>query len=212
MISIKFTHGLIVLLVGLALLAVMFSGCGRERISSKPPIHPNPNMDHQPKYKAQAESKFFENGAAMRPLVDGTVAEGWLREDSVYYFGMDKKGNFVKKAPVEVTMERVKRGQQRYNIYCAPCHGRVGDGRGVMNNPNYNFTERPNFHSDSVRQFDDGFIFDVITNGIRNMPSYKHQIPTDDRWSIILYIRALQRSREATIKDVPAEFREERKQ
>jgi cytochrome c len=169
-------------------------------------------MDHQPKYKAQAEGKFFDNESEMRPLVDGTVAEGWLREDSVYYFGKDKKGNFVHKAPVEITMKRVLRGQERFNIYCAPCHGKVGDGFGVMNKPDYNFTKRPDFHSDSVRQFDDGYIFDVITNGIRNMPSYKHQIPTDDRWSIILYVRALQRSHEATINDVPVEFREERKQ
>lgn len=193
----------------LLLSAIALSGCGRGKVSSKTPIHPNPNMDQQPKYKAQAESNYFENGATMRPLVEGTVAQGWLREDSEYHYGKDNKGNFIKKTPVDVTLERVKRGQKRFNIYCAPCHGRIGDGQSVMNKPDYEYTKRPDFHSDSVRQFSDGYIFDVITNGVRNMPSYKHQILTDDRWSIILYLRALQRSRNAPLEDVPIEYRKE---
>ncbi len=211
MMPIRNSDRFFILMIVLSVLAVMFLGCGRGKISSKPPIHPNPDMDHQPKYKAQAESNFFENGATMRPLVDGTIARGRLCEDSAYYFGKDKKGNFVKKAPVEVTLKRVTRGQKRFNIYCAPCHGRAGDGLSVMSKPDYNFTERPDFHSDSVRQFADGYVFDIISDGIRNMPSYKHQIPTDDRWSIILYLRALQRSHEASPGDVPIEFREESK-
>jgi mono/diheme cytochrome c family protein len=210
MITIRRSFNYFVLAVLLTVFVLMLSGCGRERISGKPPIHPNPNMDSQPKYKTQAESNYFENGAVMRPLVEGTVAQGWLRDDPVYYYGKDKRGYFIDKAPVEVSMERVQRGQNRFNIYCSPCHGRVGDGRSVMSNPDYQYTERPDFHSDSVRLFSDGYIFDVITNGVRNMPSYKHQIPTDDRWSIVLYLRALQRSHEATSDDVPVEFRKER--
>ena len=128
MMPIRNSDRFFILMIVLSVLAVMFLGCGRGKISSKPPIHPNPDMDHQPKYKAQAESNFFENGATMRPLVDGTIARGRLCEDSAYYFGKDKKGNFVKKAPVEVTLKRVTRGQKRFNIYCAPCHGRAGDG------------------------------------------------------------------------------------
>ncbi len=188
---------------------ISFAGCGRGDVSDQPPIHLNPNMDDQPKYKAQAESKYFEDGSTMRPLVEGTVAQGRLLEDTEYYTGKDESGKFIKNSPVEITSERLDRGQQRYNIYCSPCHSKVGDGLGVMSKEDYKYVTPPNFHTDSVRQFTDGYIFDVVSNGVRNMPSYKHQISVDDRWSIILYLRALQRSHNATKKDVPAEFREE---
>jgi mono/diheme cytochrome c family protein len=197
------------ILTALSVIAIALSGCGREKVSDNTPIHPNPNMDHQPKYKAQAESNYFEDGAAMRPQVEGTVAQGELREDSEYYFGKDKKDNFIESAPVEVTLERIKRGQERFNIFCAPCHGRVGDGQSMMNKPDYEYTLRPDFHSDSVKQFTDGYIFDVITNGVRNMPSYKHQISVDDRWSIVMYLRALQKSHEVKPEDVPEEYRKD---
>lgn len=195
------------------LLMVMFLifGCGREKVSDNTPIHFNPNMDHQPKYKAQSASQFFEDGAAMRPLIEGTVALGWLREDEKYYTGKNSKGDFIDKAPVEINLERLKRGQERFNIYCSPCHGRVGDGKGIMTKEEYQYVTPPNYHSDSLRQLADGYIFNVITNGVRNMPSYKHQIPVDDRWSIILYLRALQRSHKATIDDIPFDIREELK-
>ena len=201
---------LIVAIVSIVLLNII-SGCGRGNVSGKPPIHLNPNMDTQPKYKAQAESGYFENGAVMRPLIEGTIAQGWLREDTEFYTGKNESGKFIKSVPVEITRERLRRGQQRFNIYCSPCHSKVGDGRGIMSKEDYKYVTPPNFHSDSVRQFTDGYIFDVISNGVRNMPSYKHQIPVNDRWSIILYLRALQRSHNASENDVPLEFREETK-
>ncbi|MFH2050277.1 MAG: cytochrome c [bacterium] len=196
------------IIISLILLAVtlFFPGCTRERTSEKPPIHLNPNMDHQEKYKAQAESKFFADGATMRSPVEGTVARGELREDTEYFTGKDKEGNFIKKAPVALTMDGLKRGQERFNIYCSPCHSKVGDGMGII--VERGMVPPPSFHIDRIRDMSDGEIFDIITNGIRNMPSYRHQIDSDDRWLIILYLRALQRSQNAKLKDVPEQSRE----
>ncbi len=185
---------------------VLFVGCTRQRPSEKPPLHLNPDMDSQPKYKAQAESEFFEDGATMRTPVAGTVARGDLRDDDIFYKGRHADGRFAEKAPVEVTRQLLNHGRERYDIYCAPCHSRVGDGRGIMVTRGY--VPPPTFHSDRIRGMADGEIFDVITNGVRNMPSYRHQVNPRDRWAIIIYLRALQRSRDATIDDVPAELRE----
>jgi len=186
-------------------------GCGREKTSDNTPIHLNPNMDHQEKYKAQASSDFFEDGATMRPLIEGTIARGELRENTEYYYGKNSRGDFIDKAPVEFSMERLKRGQERFDIFCSPCHSKIGDGKGIMAKEDYQYVIPPNFHSDSVRQFTDGYIYDVISNGVRNMPSYKHQISVDDRWSIVLYLRALQQSHNAPLDDIPAAIKEELK-
>ena len=164
-------------------------------------------MDDQPKYKAQAESKYFKNGSAMRMPVPGTVARGELFEDTKYYYGKDADGNPVKENPVPVTMQLLKRGQNRFNIYCSPCHGLAGDGQGIV--VKRGFLPPPNFHQDLVRNYPDGHIFDVISNGIRNMPSYKHMISVEDRWAIVSYVRALQRSQDATLGDVPEDIRKE---
>lgn len=189
------------------LIGLFFNGCFRGRPSEKPPIHINPNMDDQPKYKAQAESKYFKNGSAMRMPVPGTVARGELFEDTKYYYGKDADGNPVKENPVPVTMQLLKRGQNRFNIYCSPCHGLAGDGQGIV--VKRGFLPPPNFHQDLVRNYPDGHIFDVISNGIRNMPSYKHMISVEDRWAIVSYVRALQRSQDATLGDVPEDIRKE---
>jgi mono/diheme cytochrome c family protein len=194
------------LVVLAVVLAAGVIGCARERKSEKPPIHLNPNMDDQPKYKAQAKSKFFEDGSTMRMPVPGTVARGELRDDDVFYKGKNKDGSFVKEAPVEADLQLIKRGRERFDIYCAPCHSRVGDGRGIMITRGY--VPPPTFHSDRIRQMPDGQIFDVITHGVRNMPSYAHQVPPEDRWAIVMYLRALQRSQNATRDDIPAELRE----
>lgn len=196
------------LLASIAILLgfVLLVGCTRQHPSEKPPVHLNRDMDNQLKYKAQAESKFFEDGATMRTPVAGTVARGNLREDDIFYKGRYADGRFAEKAPVEITRQLLDRGRERYNIYCAPCHSRVGDGRGIMVNRGY--IPPPTFHSERIREMPDGEIFDVITNGVRNMPSYRHQINPQDRWAVIIYLRALQRSRNATIEDIPAELRE----
>jgi mono/diheme cytochrome c family protein len=163
-------------------------------------------MDEQQKYKAQVESKFFENGSAMRTPVPGTVERGFLRADDIYYTGKDAKGNFVKDAPVEITTQMLNRGRERFDIYCSPCHSRVGDGKGIMVSRGY--VPPPDFHTDRIRNMPDGEVYNAITHGIRNMPSYEHQINPDDRWAIVVYLRALQRSHNATIDDVPVEMRE----
>ena len=188
-----------------ALIVVLLvtSGCFQGRPSSREPIHLNPNMDQQEKYRPQAESNYFEDGATMRPIVEGTVARGLLKEDTEYHFGKDAKGNFINTFPkqINVTMELLQRGQERYNIYCTPCHGRIGNGRGIV--VEKGMLPPPSFHSDSIKVYPNGRVFDVITNGVRNMPPYKYQIPVEDRWAIIAFFKALQRSQNATIQDVP---------
>jgi mono/diheme cytochrome c family protein len=173
--------------------------------TQRPPIDLNPDMDDQPKYLPQAKSEFFADSATMRMPVAGTVARGELRADDAYYRGMDADGNPVKRSPVPVTLKELERGQERFNIYCSPCHSRVGDGKGIM--VQHGYVPPPSFHQDRIRDFPDGHIFDVITHGIRNMPSYAHQIPVADRWAIIAYVRALQRSQNASLNDVPVELR-----
>ena len=182
---------------------LMLLGCYQGRPSKDEPIHINPNMDHQQKYRPQAESNFFEDGATMRPVVEGTVARGELKEDTEFYYGKDEKGDFITGFPDKIMFGRelVERGHERFNIYCSPCHGRTGTGRGII--VERGLVPPPSFHTDSIKAFPNGRIFDVITNGIRNMQPYKYQIPEEDRWAIIAFFRALQRSHDATIEDVP---------
>ncbi len=188
-----------------AMVIMLSAGCGRGSSSEKPPIHLNPNMDSQEKYKAQSESHYFADGSAMRKPVEGTVARGQLREDAAYFTGKDDQGKPMKKIPVELTMELLERGRERFDIYCSPCHSRVGDGQGIMVTRKY--AAPPTFHQDRLRDIEDGYIFGVITNGFGNMPLYAHQVRVEDRWAIVSYLRALQRSRSATEKDIPADMR-----
>ena len=192
-----------ILLFSLLAAVMLVGGCYQGRPSKEEPIHLNPNMDHQQKYRPQAESDFFVNGATMRMPVEGTVARGELREDVEYFTGKTEKGDYIRTLPVDVTLALLERGQERFNIYCSPCHSRDGHGRGIV--VERGMVPPPNFHSDSIRAFPDGRIFDVITNGIRNMPAYRYQVPVADRWAIIAYFRALQRSQYAPKKDVPEE-------
>jgi len=193
--------------VSISLIALFLSGCFRGRPSEDPPIHINPNMDHQPKYKAQAESQYFENGSTMRMPVAGTVARGESFENTELFFGKNANGQPVLENPLPINMRLLKRGQERYDIFCAPCHGRTGDGRGIVIKRGY--LPPPNFHQDLVRNYPDGHLYDVIANGIRNMPSYKHMIPVEDRWAIVSYVRALQRSQNAALSDIPEEIRDD---
>jgi len=182
------------------------SGCFRGEPKEEPPIHLNPNMFNQPKYKGQAESQFFSDGASMRQPVPGTVAADSLRDDNAYYRGRDERDSLIAHSPVPMTMPLLERGQNRFNIYCATCHGQAGDGKGIMVQRKY--PPPPTYHKDSLRVVPDGYVFDVITNGIRNMPSYRHQIPVADRWALVGYVRALQRSQNAGINDVPPDMRD----
>ena len=180
---------------------------------SEPRIHPILDMDLQPKYLPQGASPLFDDGRAMRPPVPGTVARGQLDADDHFYRGR-QDGNWATTFPMPVTMALAERGQERFNIYCAACHGLLGDGGAssvtsarAIRREDKGWVPPLSVHSPSVRQQSVGEIFNTITNGIRTMPSYASQIPTEDRWAIILYVRALQRSQDATIKDVPEEFR-----
>lgn len=185
---------------GLAVLAaVTLYGC-RGQPSPQPPVHLNLNMDFQSNFQPQEENSFFADKRAMRMPVAGTVARGSLREDD--HFNTGKSGeNFVTTLPMPLSIELLKRGQDRYNIFCTPCHSRTGLGNGLV--VQRGFIPAPNFHDDRIVTMPVGQYFDVISNGVRSMPAYGHAIPTDDRWAIAAYMRALQLSRHARIDDVP---------
>jgi hypothetical protein len=179
------------LALGLVLLAL--SGCARGCTSSRPPIHLNPNMDVQPRYEPQAGSAFFYNGAEMRPPVAGTVARGELRGSGPYWTGKDAGGAFAIGIPMAVSDAVRARGAQRFDIYCAACHDKGGDGKGILFERGK--VPTPSFHDDRLRTMPDGQIFDTITNGFGLMPSYRYPIPVADRWAIIVHLRELQTRR-----------------
>jgi len=193
---------LVALLAGLAAAA----GCSRGQPREKRPTMIIPDMEFQPKWKAQGYTPFFEDHRTMRTPPEGTVARGTLKEDTVRFQGK-RNGEFVTHNARDVTMDLLRRGRNRFNIYCAPCHDRTGSGHGMV--IGYGFVPPPNFSDPRVLAFADGYIFDVITHGVRNMPSYGAQIPVGDRWAIVAYVRALGRSRTATLADVPPEARKD---
>lgn len=160
------------------------------------------DMHVQPRENPLARSDFYADQRSARPLVEGTVARGQLREDTYFYTGKNgsNPGDVM---PFPVTKEVLERGQERYNIYCAPCHSRVGDGNGFI--PSRGFTRTPpSYHIPRLQKAPVGYFFDVITNGFGIMPDYASQITPEDRWKIVAYIRALQLSQNATSADVPA--------
>ena len=186
-----------------ALLAVvLLAGC-RGTTSLEPPIHISPNMDWQERFDPQAANPFFADGRAMRPPVPGTVARGFLREDAPFFFGRTENGAFVQEVPLPMTMELLRRGQERYGIYCSPCHGPAGDGNGIIMTGGYGYVPAPTYHSDALRAQPDGYIYNVVVNGVRSMTGYGTQISVADRGAIVAYIRALQRSQNAQRGDVP---------
>ena len=184
---------------------VVFLGCTQGTPSENSPIHLNPNMDDQPKYEAMEESKFFLDKSSMRMPVEGTVARGKLNENTAYFYGKNADGSFVKKMPVQINLPLLKRGQKRYEIFCTPCHGGTGAGQGIVIKKG--FLAPQSYHIDRLREIEDGYLYDVISNGIRNMPSYGYQIPVEDRWAIVAYVRALQRSQNAKRTDVPEDIK-----
>jgi mono/diheme cytochrome c family protein len=160
------------------------------------------DMHVQPRENPLAHSNFFTDQRSARPLVEGTVARGQLHEDSYFFTG--KVGNNPGDVmPFPVTKEVLDRGRERFNIFCAPCHSRLGDGNGFV--PSRGFSRKPpSFHDERLMKAPVGYFFDVITNGFGIMPDYASQIPPQDRWNIIAYVRALQLSQNATMADVPA--------
>ncbi len=167
--------------IGLLLLVLLASGgCTQD-------------MKNQAKERPLRESAFYRDGASSRPLPEGTVARGFLRADDVYYKGIGPDGTFVKEFPVTVDAKLLQRGRQRFEIFCTPCHGRLGNGRGMV--VRRGFKQPPSYHIDRLRGMPPGYFFDVITNGFGQMSSYASQVPPSDRWAIVAYVRTLQLSR-----------------
>jgi hypothetical protein len=177
--------------VSLLVLTLLLGGCRQD-------------MQDQPKYKPLAESKFFADHRSERPMVDDTVPRGYLRTDLARYTGK-MNGADVNYFPFPITRADLTRGQDRFNIYCSPCHSRVGDGNGLIVKRGYR--NPPSYYTDRLLKAPLGHFFDVITNGFGAMPSYASRVIPDDRWRIIAYIRVLQFSETATINDVPPEDR-----
>ena len=190
-------------------------------------IHPVQDMDFQAKYKPQQRNTFFSDGRAMRPQVPGTMSRGEYRDDGLAVFlgvnseappavaggegtpappppahGMNENQDWVATIPIEVSDELMARGQQRFGIYCAPCHGIGGYGNGLVNEranglQQPTWIQVPSLHTVTTRNRADGYIFRAITEGVRKMPAYGSQIHPEDRWAIVLYVRALQQSQNA---------------
>ncbi len=180
-------------ILGLALLTLALGGCVRGCPSSRPPIHPNPNMDYQPRYDPQAESDFFYNGSAMRLPVAGTVARGELIEGVEVHTGKDAFGEFIEQVPLPVDEALLARGRERYDIYCAPCHDKRGNGTGILSE--YGAVPTATFHDEPRRGYPAGRVFDVATNGFGLMKGYRYPVPTADRWAIVAYVQQMQQRR-----------------
>ncbi len=186
--------------------------------SSHTRIHIIQDMDNQPKFRAQHANPLFADGRAMRPPVAGTVARGQLEADDHYDRGVVDDGWATTFPPqVQVNLDLVYRGQDRFNIYCTPCHGYAGYGDGMVNkramelvNLGLNGTtwvQPKNMHEQLIREQPVGQTFNTITNGVRNMSGYAAQIPVEDRWAIVAYVKALQRSQTADLNDLPPDQR-----
>lgn len=179
-------------MLGLALLVLGAAACRQD-------------MHDQPKYIPLRESAFFGDARSARPIVAGTVARGQLRDDALLYTGKANNADATV-FPFAVDATVMARGRERFDIYCAPCHGRTGQGDGMVVLRGYR--RPPSMHQDRLRNAPTGHFFDVMTNGFGAMPDYATQIAADDRWAIVAYVRALQLSEHATLADVPADRRD----
>jgi mono/diheme cytochrome c family protein len=177
----------------LALTALVAAGCRQD-------------MHDAPRYEAFEASKSFADGRSSRTAPAGTVARGWLRDDEALYTGK-VAGQVVEQFPFPIAHADLQRGQQRFNIYCTPCHGTLGDGNGMV--VQRGLRQAASYHNDRLRQEKAGYFYDVITNGFGAMQGYAEQIPVRDRWLIVAYVRALQLSQHAPVADVPADRRAE---
>ncbi len=174
--------------VGAMAMTLVLAGCRQD-------------MHNQPKFVPQRGTAFFADGRSARPQVENTVGRDQLHEDSYFYTGLQggKEGDGL---PIDLTPAVLERGQERYNIYCTPCHSRVGNGNGMIVSRGYK--PAGNFHTDRLREAPLGHFFYVMTNGYGAMPDYSAQLTPEDRWAVASYIRALQLSQNAKPSDVPA--------
>ncbi len=177
-------------------------GCAFRR----PPLEVFPDMKRQPKLRPQKPNPFFADRISSRLPVPGTIALGAPYQDLPANTGfLPGTTNFVETNPLPLTAERLARGQERFTVFCSPCHSAVGDGNGITTK--YGLLKAGNFHDPRLVRMTDGELFHTITKGKNQMPSYAAQVPAEDRWAIIAYIRALQRARLGNLEDVPAEMR-----
>ena len=198
----------------LVVLTISIAGF-RGRRSTKPPIEVFPDMDRQAKYKPELESRFFADGRVDRPLPAGVVARGrtvelnpdFLRADDFLFRGKAANGEFARGFPPQLTINErfMARGRERYTIYCAPCHGALGDGQGITRG--YGMVTTASYQDDRIRQMPEGEIFNTITNGKNTMQPYADKLGPEDRWAVIAYVRALERARHGTVADVPADHK-----
>jgi hypothetical protein len=164
------------------------------------------DMHDTPRYEPFEASTFYPDGRASRQAPAGTVARGWLRDDELLHTG--KVGGVIaNEFPFAIGREELARGQERYTIFCTPCHGRIGDGNGMV--VQRGLRQAASYHQDRLRNEKNGYFFDVVTNGFGAMQGYAEQIPVRDRWLIVAYLRALQLSQHAKVDDVPAARRSE---
>jgi cytochrome c553 len=161
-----------------------------------------PGMEVQPKFRPQSASAFFADGRADRTPPARTVARGMLRDDDHLHFGKTAAGAFAPNLPAGLTvdMKFLERGRDRYQIYCAPCHGALGDGNGMTKR--YGMGATPSYHDPRLRTMPDGEIFNTITLGKNTMLPYADKIDPKDRWAVVAYLRALQRAQQGTVADV----------
>jgi hypothetical protein len=161
-----------------------------------------PSMENQPKYRPQSESAFFADGRADRTPPARTVARGMLREDDHRYRGKDAGGAFMggMRGGITIDSKFMERGRDRYQIYCAPCHGVLGDGNGITKR--YGMGATPTYHDPRLRSMPEGEIYNTITNGKNTMLPYADKLAPDDRWAVVAYVRALQRAQQGTVAEV----------
>jgi mono/diheme cytochrome c family protein len=158
-------------------------------------------MHDQAKHEPYEASRMFPDGASARPIPAGTVARGFLREDEGLATGVGPDGMMVERFPVPVTRQLLRRGRERYDVFCAPCHDRAGTGRGMI--VRRGFTQPPSFHDPRLKAAAPGHFVNVMTLGFGVMPSYAAQVAPADRWAIAAYVQALQLSQEARLADLP---------
>lgn len=188
--------------LGIAATALALLSSCRGQPSDQPPVNVVPDMDMQPKFKAQSSNPFFADGRAMRPLVPGVVAVGHLDEDDGMFQGK-VDGVWLERPPMTVDEKLLARGEERYNIFCAPCHDKTGSSNGTVIKRGFK-PPPPALYEDHGKAMKDGELYAIIANGRGNMPSYRPQIPVADRWAIVTWVRVLQRSQKAKSEDVPA--------
>lgn len=196
-----------VYLIFFFLIAAVISILGfRGDKSAKPPLEIFPDMDRMPKYMPQSKSSFFADGRTDRLPVEGTVARGSYYEDEYMATGKDGS-DFGAGFPMSLTNEMMDRGQGRFNIYCAVCHGAAGDGDSMTKK--YGMLTVADITSDRIAQYTEGNLYDVIANGRNTMKGYGDKLSVEDRWAVVAYVRALQRAANGTAEDLTPAQREE---